>query len=183
VMTISRSGVVTLVAGLGLLIPASAGLGLLGLQTGMCPFPVLTTMPLFTLSAWRLDKLAIVVPVLFFFAWHRGLFGGDAKVPRRSFVLLAAATALTGIYFVVSWKWGLEYQGLEYTRVVCLANVAWIALLFLGFGLPWQRKPSFKFSLFLHWMLLHGSRGMPFHTWGNCRNNTRQRGTNRLIAT
>ena len=149
-----KSAITTFVAGFGLLIPAAAGLGLMGLPAEMSPLPGLTTIPLFVFSVWRLERIVIImVPVLLFFAWHPGLFRGDTKVPRRSYALLTVATVLSVIYFVGSWKWGLQYQGVAYTRLVCGVNFAWIVLLFFGFARAWQRKPSFKFSLLLHWML------------------------------
>jgi hypothetical protein len=68
-------------------------------------------------------------------------------------VLLAVAAVLSVFYFIGSWKWGLEYQGLHHTRVVCAANIVWVAILGFAFARSRQGTTSFKFNLFLHWML------------------------------
>jgi hypothetical protein len=88
--------------------------------------------PAFMLSG--LYEIAVVLPTLLFFAWHPGLFRGEAKIPKRSYVLFLAATALSVVYFVGSWKWGLLYQGIQHTRIVCGINVAWIVFLALAFA-------------------------------------------------
>jgi hypothetical protein len=93
------------------------------------------------------------VPVLLFFVWHRGLFRGEARIPLRSYALLAIVTVLSMVYFIAGWKLGLEYQGAEHTRFMCIVNVAWAAVLMFAFGRAWKKGCSFRTSLFLHWML------------------------------
>jgi hypothetical protein len=149
----SKSATVTFVAGLGLLIPAAIGLLVSGVPTILCPFPTLTILPALLLSNWNLWKAAVTVPTLLFFVWHPGLFRGEAKIPGRSYALLAVVTVLSGVYFVASWKLGLKYQGIHHTSVVCIVNIAWAGFLGLAFARSWRGAPSFKFSLFLHWML------------------------------
>ena len=144
---------VTFVAGLALLIPASLGLLIAGVPTRLCPLPLVTIIPAFFLSAWRLHYFAVIVPVLLFFVWHRGLFRGEAMIPRRSYFLLAGVIMLDILYFAAGWKLGLEYQGGEYTRVVLVVNVAWAAFLSLAFTRAWKGGSSFKTSQFLHWMM------------------------------
>src|SRR5262249_25948233 len=116
-------------AGLALLIPASCGLLLTGVPTVLCPLPLLTIIPAFLLSTWRLHYLAIGLPVLLFFLWRPGFFRGAPEIPRRSYVLLAIITVLSIIYFISSWRLGLQYQGAGYTRAVLIVNVAWAAVL------------------------------------------------------
>jgi hypothetical protein len=145
--------IATFMAGLALLIPASLGLLLTGVPTKFCPLPLLTVLPAFVLSSWRLSYAAIIIPTLLFFIWHRGLFRGDGTVPRRSYALLAILAVLSIAYFVANWQLGLRYEGVEYTRIVCFVNVAWTGFLLFAFTRAWRHGSSFKTSLFLHWML------------------------------
>jgi hypothetical protein len=151
----SESAVATGMAGLGLLIPASLGLLVSGVPTIWCPFPILTILPSFLLAEHEhgLWKVAVAVPMLCFFAWHPGLFRGESRVPKRSYVLLMITALLSVVYFVTSWELGSRYQGLLFTREVCAANVAWVGFLGLAFARAWKQPFSFKYSLFLHWML------------------------------
>jgi len=96
---------------------------------------------------------AVVVPMLFFFLWSPGLFRGDIKVPRRSYVLLAVLTALSGLWFVGGWKLGLEYQGARYTHFVYTVNCVWVVSLWTMFIYSWNRTPSFGANLLLHWTM------------------------------
>ena len=147
------STVATIAAGVGLLFPASLGLFISGVPTKLCPFPLLTILPAFALSAFRLPYAAVLVPVLLFFVWHRGLFRGETRVPQRTYALLAIVSVLSTVYFIASWKLGLEYQGAEYTRAVCVVNATWATVLIFAFARTWKNDSSFKTSLFLQWML------------------------------
>jgi hypothetical protein len=135
--------------------PASLGLLSDNAPTVLCPLPALTVIPAFLLSFFspHLFKAALIVPVLFLFAWNPGLLRGDAKIPKRSYVLLALATVLSIVWFVSGWNYGLEYQGAQFTHVVCIVNFTWIAFLWVIFTRPWKVGSSFKTNLFLHWML------------------------------
>jgi hypothetical protein len=150
---VSKSAIATGMAGLGLLIPASMGLLVSGVPTIWCPLPALTVLPAFLLSSRGLWKAANAIPMLCFFAWHPGLFRGESKVPKRSYALLIIAELLSVAYFVMSWKWGLQYQGSQFTHAVCAVNALWIAFLALGFARAWRTPSSFRYSLFLQWML------------------------------
>jgi hypothetical protein len=57
------------------------------------------------------------------------------------------------MWFVGGWRWGLQYQGIQHLRFVCIANIAWVLLLGFVFVSNWKSSPSFKRSLFLHWIL------------------------------
>jgi hypothetical protein len=148
-----KSGLSTFIVGLSLLIPASLGLLLTGIPTALCPFPLITVLPAFLLSDWRLTDAAVIVPVLLFFAWNPGAFRGESKIPQRTYVLLALATVLSVVYFVLSWNYGLKYQGARFTHIVCVVNAVWLAVLWVMFARAWNREPSFKTNLFLHWLL------------------------------
>jgi hypothetical protein len=148
--------VITSIAGMGLLIPAAVGLGLFlpGAPTVFSPLPALTAIPALFLSDWHnLGNAAVILPMLLFFLWNLQLFRGEAKVPRRSYVLLALLAVLSAIDFVVSWKWGLQYEGSKFTVAVCSVNIALLAFLGLAFARTRKGTTSFTTSLFLHWMM------------------------------
>jgi hypothetical protein len=105
------------------------------------------------LPAFLIFKSAVVLPTLLFFLWHPGLFRGEAKIPKRSYVFFLVATALNVVYFISSWKLGVQYQGIRYVQILCAINVAWAGFLGFAFARTWKGKNSFGFSLFLHWML------------------------------
>jgi hypothetical protein len=148
-----NSATLTRIIGFTLFLPAALGLGLGGVPTVLRPLPALTVLPAFLLSAWPLSLSVLFVPVLLFFAWNPGLFRGDAKIPQRSYVLLALATVLSIFWFVSGWNYGLEYQGARHTHVVCVVNVAWVGILWVMFTRAWKVGSSFKTNLLLHWML------------------------------
>lgn len=152
---ISKSALITFVCGVALIAPASIGLLGSGVPTLLCPLPTLTVLPAFMLSNVFRNGFwaAIGLPTLLFFGWHPGLFRGEAKVPKRSYVLFLIATVLSVVYFIASWKWGVQYQGVRYTQAVCALNAAWISLLGVAFARARKGTRSFEFSLFLHWML------------------------------
>ena len=164
----AKNAGVTFVAGLGLLLPAALGLGLLGgsAPTMLAPLPALTLLPAFLLDGFGLAMAAVVVPTIFFFAWHPRLFRGETRVPKRSYALLAVATLLSAIDFVVDWKLGLKYHGLQYTYQVCIVDATWIAFLWFAFARNWKGGSSFKSSLFLHWMLFTWLAWYAFPTLG-----------------
>jgi|GraSoi2013_100cm_1033763.scaffolds.fasta_scaffold54445_2 hypothetical protein len=144
-----KSAWITFAAGLCLLIPAWIGLFPAYGPTVLSPLPALTVLSAMAGLAYG----AVAVPSLLFFVWNPGLFRGDAKVPKRSYWLLGTAIILSSIWFVVSWKWGLQYQGVRYTYIVCGGNIVWAVFLvglFAGFR---NREVSFKTNLLLHWAL------------------------------
>jgi hypothetical protein len=144
-----KSSTLTCIFGLSLLIPASLGLILTNIPTVLCPFPFLTVLPAFIFSS----RVAVIVPVLLFFAWIPRAFQGDAKIHRRSYVLLAVATILSVAWFVSGWHYGLKYQGDRYTHIVCIVNATWLAFLWVIFALYWKRETTLKINLLLHWIL------------------------------
>lgn len=150
-----KSGVWTLAAGGGLLVPAYVGLLLSGVPTLLCPLPALTVIPAFvmsSLSAGRFTRAAVLVPTLLFFAWNPALFWGEARVPKRTWALLGIATVLSAVWFVGSWKYGLEYQGRRHTYLVCVVNSLCLMVLWTLLAVRWRRM-SFAGNLLLHWLL------------------------------
>jgi hypothetical protein len=65
--SVSKNAAVTLVAGLGLIIPAAMGLLVSDVATVVSPFPALTVLPAFRLSDLHLWNLAVILPMLLFF--------------------------------------------------------------------------------------------------------------------
>ena len=143
----------TLLAGLGLLLPASVGLFTSGSPSVLGPLPFLTIIPAFLLDEWHLSKAAVVVPSLFFFLWHPGLFRGNERVPHRTHVFFLTLIGLEAVWFVKGWRLGVEYQSLEYVRGVLKINIACMLVLATDFVLVWKKGPSFRSNLLLHWML------------------------------
>jgi hypothetical protein len=124
-----RGTVITLLTALGLLIPASIGLFLSGVPKIFSPFPALTAIPFFMLIQWHLEYAAVLLPTLLFLMWNPQLFRAEGKIPKRTYVLFALFAALSAVDFALSWKWGLQYQGPQYTAIVFSINVAWVGFL------------------------------------------------------
>ena len=148
-----HSSVVTLLTALTLAGPASIGLFLTGVPTIFSPFPALTVIPALMLAQWHLEYAAVLIPALLFLVWNPQLFRAEGKIPKRSYVLLVLLAILSCVDFVVSWKWGLKYQGPPYTAIICSINIAWLGFLGLAFRRTLNVVTSFRTSLFLHWML------------------------------
>jgi hypothetical protein len=136
-----------LICGAAVLLAGWIGLLSSNYPTIYCPFPALTFLPALILSN---DYLAVAIPALCFFLWYPGLFRGNSKIPKRSVGLLICSILLSILYFVASWRWGLQYEGPYYTHTVCLLNAAWI--LILGAMFYWSRKktPTFAYNLIVH---------------------------------
>jgi TRAP-type uncharacterized transport system fused permease subunit len=149
----SKTRLVTLAVGFTLLIPSSIGTLVSNVPAILCPFPLLISLPAMLLSGLNSWKVVIALPTLFFFVWQPGLFDGQAKIPKRSYWLFAVAAVLSVMYFISSWKWGLKYQGAEFTLSVCIINVVWVVFLGLLLAVNRRRAPSYGFNLFLHWVL------------------------------
>jgi hypothetical protein len=92
-------------------------------------------------------------PMLFFYFWLPGLFYGEGKIPQRSYVLLAVAIVLDVLWFILGWKFGLEYQSAQYTYTVCLVNLTAVLFLAVTFFRNWEKESSFTTNLILHWIL------------------------------
>lgn len=98
------------------------------------------------------ESATVMLPMLLFFAWNPCLLSGEAKTPRRTYLLVAAVIVLSLVDLAASWRYGLEYQGIRYTLSVDAINLSWIAILcFLSFR-NWKGEPSFLTNLALHWV-------------------------------
>ena len=95
----------------------------------------------------------MVVPMVFFFVWNPGLFNGDTKTPKRTYILLVVTTLLSVLWFVLGWRDGIVMQGPRYNFSVLGVNIVWITVLWFMFVRNWKTEPSFKVNLLLHWLL------------------------------
>lgn len=110
-------------------------------------------MPALVLAGWHLLYGAVLLPGLLFMIWNPQLFRGEGRIPKRTWVLFAAVTILSLLYLSSSWNWGVKYQGLALTALLCSINVAWAGFLSIAFARTWGSATSFWKSLLLHWLL------------------------------
>lgn len=149
-----KSNRLTLLAGLSLLLPPVIGVihGVLFARDETTslfyPIPGLVLLPLFFIG-----PLAILVPMVFFFVWNPGLFYGDTKIPKRTYVLFAAATLLSPLWFLGGWRDGIVMQGPRYNFSVLAINVVCITVLWFVFVRNLKTEPTFRVNLLLHWLL------------------------------
>jgi hypothetical protein len=136
---------------------------LLGVQAGVpklwSPRPAAIVIPLLWSDRF-LDglyanhpALGYVVPVLigatYFAGWNIHLFRGHSEVPRRSVVALTVLTLLTVADFTFGWRYGTEYQGMQYTLAVVTINAVALAVCWIAYCRA-LRRPSFGRSLAFH---------------------------------
>jgi hypothetical protein len=140
------SATLTLMAGICLSVPAMIGLSA-GEPRPLSPMPLLVVVPAFLVHVG-----AVLVPVALFFAWNPSLFRGQQTVPRRTYWLLGITALLNVAWFAGGWKWGVEFEGIRYVRIVGIANIIWTTFLVSLFA-AFRSRASFKKNLFLHWML------------------------------
>jgi hypothetical protein len=146
-----KSSLATTIAGVMLLIPAAMGLLIATAPTVLGPYPALTALPALFLSS---RGVVVLLPTLVFFLWNLGLFRGETKISRKSYILLIIVAILSVIWFVVGWRDGLHYEGAGYLYKVCAINIIWFA--FLSATFFWYsrgKKPSFSLNLALNWAL------------------------------
>ena len=140
-------------AAVAMILPTSMGLLVSGVPTEICPLPALIIWPAVLLSNLRLQYAAIAFPAVSFCLWHRGLFRGDTIVPRRTYYLLAILFVLNAAWIISGWRLGVQYEGVEYTRAVCLVSLIWATFLVCYLARTWRRGSTFAASLFVHWAL------------------------------
>ena len=152
----------TVAVGFGLVLLAWIGCFSNGVPWLICPMPAITILPAFFLASplFRLPyRLAVLVPALLFFAWNPGLFRGKRQIPRRSWVLLIILSALSVAYFTGSWRQGYQFQGREYTVVICAVNLVWLvilwAILYRVSGLSSLSANLFFHALLFSWLAWH----------------------------
>ena len=144
-----NSEALTSIAGISLMLPLPLLIFTKDVPSQLYPFPVVVAIP----ALFGLRYAAAAVPMLLFFLWNPALFRGEAKVPKRSYALLLSATLLSVPWFILGWKFGLEFQGSRYNYSVLVINIGWLAALWTMASHNRRREPSFQSSLFLHWVL------------------------------
>lgn len=127
------------------------------IPTWHAPFSFTVVLPallLLDIVAGQLVAIVLanlIVPTVFLL-WNISLAWGQVRIPLRTSVLAVVLVALSMIFLVVSWPYGLKYQGLSHTTIMLGYNViAWAGLGFLA----WKnvRAPSFSSNLGFHWLL------------------------------
>jgi hypothetical protein len=109
-------------------------------------------LPWIALYLVLLGPLAFAIPAAWFLAWTPQLRAGAGTVPRRSVLLLAVLAALSAWWGVEGWSFGVQYQGIGYTRAVLAVTAGWIIVLAGLCGWAW-RRPSFARSCLFHTLL------------------------------
>jgi len=104
-------------------------------------------------EAQHSQAVMLILPALLFFAWNPQLLRGQARTPRRTYVLVVLGVTLGTIDRIISWSYGVRWQGIEYTVFVSAESVACIAALCVLFFRSWKGEPSFGWNLALHWVL------------------------------
>lgn len=140
----------TMIAGASLLIPPVLLLRSFGqAPTALYPLPGTVLIP----ALFGLREGAVLIPSALFFAWIPGLFSGDDKIPRRSFVLLVVVTVANVLWLAAAWQDGIAMQGVSYTHRVSALSLLWLASLWIAFVLVRKSAPSFTKNLLLHWFM------------------------------
>jgi hypothetical protein len=143
-----KTASMTLLSGVALVALAFLGAFHTGLPTVFAPLPAFVVIPSFFIGI-----PAVIVPSVLFFAWHPALFKGGKAFPKRTYVLFIALVVLSVAWFILGWKFGLQYQGTRYTYWVCAINALWIAVLAALLWQSRQRNISFAGNLAVHWLL------------------------------
>ena len=95
-----------------------------------------------------LGLVSAVFPALFLI-WSVPAFRKEPSVPPRSTVLLVLLAALSGAWFVLSWDYGLRYEGRRHTVGVLVIS-AFLLSLVGGLWLWARRVPSIRSSALFH---------------------------------
>jgi hypothetical protein len=117
--------------------------------TTLYPLPALILLP----ALLGLKQVAVVIPVGLLFLWNAQLMDGDARIPKRTLVLLIVATVADALWFAFGWQDGLAVQGARYTHTVFAVNIVWVVFLWLLLLRGRKGQPTVKLTLLLHWML------------------------------
>jgi hypothetical protein len=156
---LKKNTFLTLLAGLCLVLPSYVAA-----PPGLTSPLVLVTILLQVALSWIghghwLDEtywnqaVMLTLPALLFFAWNPRLLLGQARTPKRTYVLIVLGVALGAVNLIVSWSYGVRWEGIGYTRLVSAESVLFMAILCVLFFRSWKDQPSFIWNLALHWVL------------------------------
>ncbi len=141
ILRLRTSKTLTLVAGLGLMLALPFIMFTKNMPSELYPLPVIVAIP----ALLGLRCAAAAVLMLLFFLRNPALFRGEAKVSKRPYALLVAATLLSVPWFVMGWKYGLEFQGSKYNYSVLATNIR-MASWTVGSGRPQSEGRAFVSS-------------------------------------
>ena len=99
------------------------------------------------------QAVMLMLPPLLFFAWNPRLLYGQARTPKRTYVLVVLGVALGAVNLIVSWSYGVRWEGIGYTRLVSAESTLFMAILCVLFLYSWKGEQSFMWNLALHWVL------------------------------
>jgi hypothetical protein len=141
---------------LGLWAVALAG-SFAGIPQIYSPMPLLVVIPEFVLSSALpsprlLSVVASAVVPLLFCWWCLPLARGEMAVPKRTKVCALILAPLAVVDLIFSWRYGIEYQGLQHTLAMYAINGMALAALFLVFRRN-STGPSFPTNYLFHWLL------------------------------
>jgi lysylphosphatidylglycerol synthetase-like protein (DUF2156 family) len=94
---------------------------------------------------------AFIGPIIFS-VWCFPLLGGQRKVPLKSKILALIILGLSVLLFVKGWHYGVMYQGIFHTAVMCSYNVVFSVALFI-LERRNHAKPTFKTNMIFHALL------------------------------
>ena len=154
VTTLSSAGAVLVV------IAQSSGLFFGGSPSILSPLPLPLVLPMLL----GLPALAaLLIFVVLFLVWRPSLLSGDPDVPVRTLILYTVMGALSAVWYILGWKYGIEYEGHSFTLICALASAA--CFLIVGFSL-WRARvePTFYKALIFQTLLFAwlGSYAFPY---------------------
>jgi len=155
-----KTGLITLVVGLSLALPAWFGIPD-GPLTALHPFPFLSMMVGFLSVArgWGLVSVLVLWPALFFL-WNPALFRGSRAVPRRTYALWLFTTVLSMGWFasyLINWhdfsrRWH-DVEDIQKWRSINALSAAFAILLGLLLSRAWvRREVSFASNTMFAWL-------------------------------
>jgi Ca2+/Na+ antiporter len=93
---------------------------------------------------------SLIVPILFI-AWSYPLLKGQEQIPKRTKVMTMALIVLSAVFLVISWPYGIEYQGVKHTIIMYLFNFCFWYILFRIYRAN-TRQISFITNFLFHWI-------------------------------
>ncbi len=92
----------------------------------------------------------LITPVTFVL-WSFPLLRGQTQIPKRSKIGASLLVALSLYSLIGSWPYGVIYQGVFHTVVICIWNViCWFALFFLNRSN--SIRQSYWSNYLFHWI-------------------------------
>ena len=134
-----------------------------GAPTARTPFPF--PLILFRFADAPIGLLALV-PALTFLVWQPSLFYLEVSRPQmpppiRTWVLLVTAAVLSLLWFVAGWRYGLEYEGSQFTYT-CAAISAALALTAAILAVIAARTKNYYVNVLAHATLFYWSSSYAF---------------------